>query len=272
MNPNRIQQTGRYASAKPQTQINEDLFDEEEYDGDADDAWPTRMPSSTRRYQKLPDVKAEVGRAKADVQSPPRQHRYPTNSSGRKSTIPPRRSATQTGIPVAQPPRQRPVDTDDIIPQAQDDLRGKWHIHWLVFVGIAMLTMLLGWVLLSMVANWWQVTQDDWHYGRPRTFQTDMLVGHNDSAAQPSHFIAINLNRHIEIIEFPGGDPSQAKIYNGPTLIGQGQDLAAVTLSFKDVNGDGLLDMIVNVQDTHFVFINDKKQFRPAHEGENVQL
>src|SRR2546425_1583080 len=44
-----------------------------------------------------------------------------------------------------------------------------------------------------------------WHYGRPRTFQTDAVVGHNDSAASPSHFIAINLNRHVEVIECPGG-------------------------------------------------------------------
>src|SRR5439155_305395 len=83
-----------------------------------------------------------------------------------------------------------------------------------------------GWVLLTMVANWWQVTRDDWHYGRPRTFQVDMVVGHNDSATNPSHFIAINLQRHIEIIELPGVDSSRAKIYTGPTLVGPGQVLA----------------------------------------------
>ena len=58
----------------------------------------------------------------------------------------------------------------------------------------------------------------------------------------------------------------------GPTLVGADQDLAVVTLTFKDVNGDGMLDMIVNLQDSHFVFINDNGQFRPARPGENIQL
>ncbi len=62
----------------------------------------------------------------------------------------------------------------------------------------------------------------------------------------------------------PGGDTSKAKIYSGPTLIGSGQDLTPVTLTFKDVNGDGKLDMIVNVQDTHLVFLNQNGQFVAA--------
>jgi len=82
----------------------------------------------------------------------------------------------------------------------------------------------------------------------------------------------LNLNRHIQIIEFPGGDAAKAKVYIGPVLIGQGQDLAPVTLSFKDVNGDGKPDMIVNVQDSRFVFINENGTFRPPHPGENIPL
>ena len=145
-------------------------------------------------------------------------------------------------------------------------------MHWLVLVGLTMLLMTVGWMGLITLANWWHVTQDDWHYGRPRTYQTDAVVGHNDSPANPSHFIALNLNRHIQVIEFPGGDASKAKIYIGPTLIGPGQDLAVVMLSFKDVNGDGKPDMIINIEDSHFVFINDNGQYRPARPGENIQL
>jgi hypothetical protein len=140
--------------------------------------------------------------------------------------------------------------------------RGRF--HWLVFVGIAMFIMILGWIAFNALSNWWQVTQDDWHYGRPRTYQVDMVVGHNDSPANPTHFIAENLNRHIIIIEIPGGDTSKARMYSGPTLLGAGQDLTPVTLTFKDVNGDGKLDMIVNVQDTHFVFLNRNGQFVAA--------
>ena len=74
----------------------------------------------------------------------------------------------------------------------------------------------------------------------------------------------MNLNRHVTVIEIPGGDSSKSKIYNGPMLIGPGQDLTPVTLTFKDVNADGKLDMIVNVQDTHFVFLNSNGTFVPA--------
>ena len=77
----------------------------------------------------------------------------------------------------------------------------------------------------------------------------------------------MNLNRHVLIIELPGGNATKARIFSGPILIGQGQDLAPVTLSFQDVNGDGSLDMIINVQDAHFVYINDKGTFRPAKSG-----
>ena len=124
--------------------------------------------------------------------------------------------------------------------------------------------MIIGWLTFSALSSWWQVTQDDWHYGRPRTYQTDAVVGHNDSPTSPSHFIAMNLNRHVTVIEIPGGDSSKSKIYNGPMLIGPGQDLTPVTLTFKDVNGNGKLDMIVNVQDTHFVFLNSNGTFVPA--------
>ncbi len=124
--------------------------------------------------------------------------------------------------------------------------------------------MILGWFMISALGSWWQVTQDDWHYGRPRTYQTDAFVGQGDSPTNPSHFIAMNLNRHIVVIEMPGGDPSKARIFNGPTLIGPGQDLVPVTLTFKDVNGDGKIDMVINVQDSHFVFLNENGTFKPA--------
>lgn len=247
----------------------------EAYQDDAfDDAEPIRMPSSTLRYQRLADVRTEVGRVPADVRVLSNQHYYRTRN---KSTVPPRRSATQTNLPVVPGNRQRATETEDheiAIRQTDPLIRYSFlpRLHWTVFLGMAMLIMLIGWVLLTMLMSWWQVTQDDWHYGRPRTFQTDIVVGQSDSATNPSHFMVINLHRHIQIIEFPGGDSSKARIYMGPTLVGPEQDLAVVTLTFKDVNGDGKLDMIVNVQDSHFVYINDNGQFRLARPGENIQL
>jgi hypothetical protein len=95
-----------------------------------------------------------------------------------------------------------------------------------------MLAMVPLWVALLGVLSWWSTTQNDWHYGRPRTAQYDVSVGHNDDHT-PSHFLALNLNCHIEIIEFPGGDPTKAKVYIGPTLVGDEEDLTPVTLEFK---------------------------------------
>jgi hypothetical protein len=122
-----------------------------------------------------------------------------------------------------------------------------------------------------MVVDWWQVYQDDLHYGRPRTSQIDMVVGHNDSAANPSHFLALNLHGHTQVLELPGGDASKAKVYLGPTLA-PGHELDPVTMSFKDVNGDGKLDLVITVDGLRFAFINDNGAFRPPHEGEKVNV
>ena len=134
-----------------------------------------------------------------------------------------------------------------------------------------MIAMLALWVGGSLIFNWWQNYQDDVKYGRPRTYQTDARVGHND-AHTPSHFLALNVNRQVEVIEFPGGDATHAKVYIGPTLLGQESDLDIVTLSFKDVNGDGKPDIILSVTNAKYVFINDNGTFRPVRANEHVNL
>jgi hypothetical protein len=142
----------------------------------------------------------------------------------------------------------------------------------LIAVVVGMLLMAALFLMLNTLGSWWQIHQDDVTYGRPRTYQVDAVVGHNDSAANPSHFIFLNLNRHVEIIEFPGGDATHARIYSGPTLFGNGQDLTPVTGVFKDVNGDGKIDMIVQIQDQRLVYINDGTQFVPLQPGQQVHL
>jgi len=144
--------------------------------------------------------------------------------------------------------------------------------HPLLYLGIGMIAMLLLWTLLSSVFGWFATTVDDIRYGRPRTYQTDQFVGHSEQSGTPSHFIAINLNRHIEIIELPGGDATHAKIYLGPQLYGANDDLTPVTLTFIDVNGDHKPDMIVNFQSSRIVFINDQGGFRPLLPAERHQV
>ena len=123
--------------------------------------------------------------------------------------------------------------------------------------------MLLAWTGLQALGAWWSLHQDDMTYGRPRTAQYDVVVGQNDSASRPTHFIALNLHGTVEVIELPGGDSSKAKIYRGPQLFGPGADLFPVTLSFPDPTGNGKPIMEIHVQGAIFVYLNQNGQFVP---------
>jgi hypothetical protein len=168
-----------------------------------------------------------------------------------------RASRTQAQLP---PPR-----TTEPIPVVARKQRRWWHwfrrLHPLFFVGLALVVMLLGFIVFNAIGSLIQIVRNDSTYGRPRTFQIDAVVGHGDSAAHPSHFIALNLTSHIVIIEIPGGDVSKSVIYSGGVLVGDGQDLTPVTLSFLDANGDGKPDMLVHVADQTLIFTNNGTKF-----------
>ncbi len=136
-------------------------------------------------------------------------------------------------------------------------------LHWSFILGIGMLIALALWVGGSYVVAWWTNHQLDSIYGNPRTAQYDVVVGHGDSPDHPSHFVAINLNSRITIIEIPGGDSSHARIYSGPTLFSDNGSLIPVTLEFKDMNGDSKVDMIVHIGDQQIIYLNDGTQFKP---------
>lgn len=178
---------------------------------------------------------------------------------------------TSQGSPP--PPTRRTTHARTLLKKPQAGiLVSKRHIHPLLYLGVGMLAMLVLWMVLAMAVSWVQTTLDDIRYGRPRTFQIDAVVGHNDSASNPSHFVAINLNRRIQIIEMPGGDSSHARIYQGPQLYGSNNDLAPVTLSFADLNGDHKPDMIIHFQGSQMVLINDQGGFRPPRPDERHQV
>jgi hypothetical protein len=136
-------------------------------------------------------------------------------------------------------------------------------LHWSFILGIGMLLMLVLWIVGSYALTWWNNHQLDSLYGMPRTYQTNQVVGHSDSTDHPTHFIAINLNARITIIEIPGGDSQHARIYSGPTLFSDSGYTIPVTLEFYDVNGDGKVDMVVHVGDQKIVYLNDGTQFKP---------
>jgi hypothetical protein len=208
---------------------------------DDDAVYNTRTPSSVRRYHSKPPVHADTlddlndepfiqqRRASRQIQHAPQQHTH--------TTAPQSVEATKTKI---QPQTRR----FPLIP---------------VMVGMVIMVILV--MSVSLVTSWWQVYQDDLHYGRPRTYQMDAVVGHDDCPAHPTHFIFLNLNRHVEIIEIPGGDASKARIFTGPVLFGDGQDLVPVTGEIRDDNGRE--DLVVHIQNQEILFINDGTTFHP---------
>jgi len=189
--------------------------------------------------------------------------RLPTSARIYGGVPPPPRNSNRLPVPVRTGAIQRRLAYEE---QPAGHLytrpRSRIQLHPLTFLGIVLLFFVAGWWILFQIGMWWQVTQDDWHYGRPRTFQTDAVVGHHDSIANPSHFIAINLNRHILIYEIPGGDASKTVVYRGPILIGQEQDLVPVTLKFNDVNGDGKPDMILVIGESTIIYLNTGTSFK----------
>ena len=144
--------------------------------------------------------------------------------------------------------------------------------HPLIWLVGVLAVMLLGFVLLSNLVQWWQTWQDDLAYGRPRTFQLDAWVGHNEQSGHPTHLIAQNIDRQISVIEYPGGDPSKTRVLVGPRLFGAHDDLTPVKLRLADVNGDGHVDLIVNVAGQHIIYINDNGQFRLLRPEERAQI
>ena len=225
-----------------QTQAPGDYLEEEEFDDEIE----TMMPRSALHYQSLPNT------TQAPVQ-------------GTRHAIPPRSTREQEGV------------YDDLDTRAaalpKKKRRRIPRLHWYAWLSLGMILMVLLWTGWSNLVAFGQRTLDDWHYLRPRVFQTSAVVEANDSPGSPTYFEALNLNRHVYIFECPGGDCTRARIINGPTLFGDGQDLSPITITFKDVNGDGKLDMVVHVEDQTFVMINDGQgNFRPPKPGEHIQL
>ncbi|MDQ2903739.1 MAG: hypothetical protein M3Y81_09320 [Chloroflexota bacterium] len=219
----------------------------------------TPLVQRASRGQPQPaDASAEVTEwQRIDGDTPPTAQRVTGAAASRKATTGPK------PLPKASRSTTKTTQTHSL-----SVLRA----HPLLYLGVGMLAMLALWTMLSVAVSWGQTTLNDLRYGRPRTYQVDRFVGHNEAAGIPSHFMAINLNRRIEIIEFPGGDATKARVYLGPQLFGPGDELAPVTLSFADVNGDRKPDMIIRFQDSEIVFLNDQGSFRPLRPDERPQV
>lgn len=207
---------------------------------DSEELYTTRMPSSARRYRASHPALKEAA------------HNDPVSQPG--TLIQKRRSSLN-------PQNSNGMISNAVIPNTDTLPSLKQFPLVPALIGVVITIVLF--MIVTSLGSWWRTYQDDLHYGRPRTSQMDAVVGHNDSPSHPTHFIFINLHRHVEIIEIPGGDASHTRIYTGPILFGDGQDLTPITGEIRDVNGDKKPDLIVHIQDQQIVFLNDGTAFRP---------
>lgn len=145
-------------------------------------------------------------------------------------------------------------------------------LHTFAYIITALLALLAVYVIMGNVMGWGRSKIDDLRYGATRTYQVDEVVGHDDGAGTPTHFIAMNLNRQVVVIEIPGGDPSKIRTLTGPYLFGADEDQTPVVLRFADLNRDGSKDLIVNVKNEEIVYLNRDAQFLPITPEERMQL
>jgi hypothetical protein len=134
-----------------------------------------------------------------------------------------------------------------------------------LYVGALLLAAVAIYLLVSLLLGKAQVFIDDFRYGRPRTTQLEAFVGHNEANGQPTHLLALNLNRQAVIIE-------QARTITGPYMFGADADLTPLTLSLRDMNGDGHVDLLLNIRNEQVVYVNTNGTFRLPTPAEQAAL
>ena len=227
------------------------------------------------------DILDEPGRKNTSVVRYDTSSRLPGPPNPPTTPVYPRRRTGTQDLP--QQPRQsaRHTTSQQFAPSTGASTgRLKKHntsVHWLLPLGVCMVAMLVLWVFGSLLVAWGQQRYDDVTYGRPRTYQTDAVVGHNDSALHKSHFIAINYNRQAIVTEWRGGDPAKSIVYVVPYyIVGDNSDLTPVTVELRDVTGDHKPDLVIHIhlhtQDQTFVFVNDGTKFRPQQANDKITL
>lgn len=141
-----------------------------------------------------------------------------------------------------------------------------------LYGGALLLAAVAIYLLVSLLLGKAQVFIDDFRYGRPRTTQLEAFVGHNEANGQPTHLLALNLNRQAVIIELPGGDANQARTITGPYMFGADADLTPLALSLRDMNGDGHVDLLLNIRNEQVVYVNTNGTFRLPTPAEQAAL
>lgn len=145
-------------------------------------------------------------------------------------------------------------------------------VNNVMYLITGLLALLAIYAVMGNVVGWGRERLDDLRYGATRTFHAQEVVGHDDSPASPSHFIAMNLNRQVVVVYMPGGDSTKTRVITGPYLFGAGEDKTPVLLDFADLNNDGAPDMLVKVKNEAIVYLNRNGQFEPISAEDRAQL
>ena len=207
---------------------------------------PTRQPSNVKQTTqhsaalRQPTQQRDAVRQSTQQRETLRQPTQPRGATKRPSQK----------MSVARPTQQR-------------------QFHWLVPTGVTLMIAIACYLLLYGAWTGGQGLYNDWAYGATtRTSHLEAVVGDHDSVTSPTHFVAMNLHGTIDVIEFPGGDVTHAKVFPGPHLLWADADKAVVTLEVKDVNGDHKPDIIVHIQgDTDLLFRQTNANFVLRNNG-----
>lgn len=253
---------------------NRQPYDDEDFDSYRPAARPTpRVPNPNMR-PGLP-VYHIKGEGSAPIARQPIMPPQPLDSRTGYQTIAKvpqtTRQTTRMPYPTAQP-KFAQAKAPASNPFGRIALPNGSLMRLVMWLGAAAVLALISFFVLSSLISWWQTWQDDMTYGRPRTMQVDAYVGHNEQNGKPSHFIAQNIDGQINIIQYPGNDTSKTRVIQGPKLFGKNAALAPVKVEFRDVNADGHVDLVANVDGQKLVYLNEAGNFRPIREDERSRI
>ncbi|HEY6541856.1 MAG TPA: hypothetical protein VIZ18_13000 [Ktedonobacteraceae bacterium] len=132
----------------------------------------------------------------------------------------------------------------------------------MIIVGLALIVMILGWFVFTLVADWWTNTTDDWKYGNPRTYQIDQFVGQGDSPDHPDHFIVVNTHGQVIVIQLNPQHPELNHIYGITTA---SDPKTPVSLLFRPTGTTWAMYVVVGDTNPYSVeYVSNGKQFVPA--------
>ncbi|HEU5097642.1 MAG TPA: hypothetical protein VFU22_01265 [Roseiflexaceae bacterium] len=147
-----------------------------------------------------------------------------------------------------------------------------YRVQILAYAMTLILAAVAIYVVVSLLLGKLNVLIDDLRYGRPRTTQINAFVGHDEANGQPTHLIAINLNRQVMVIELPGGDAAKTRTLSGPYLFGANEDLTPLGLQLRDMDGDGNPDLLLDIRQEQLVYLNRDGAFRLPTPEEQAAL